>query len=241
MAGVVRVNGIVELKAGAPVCEDDDLCVSEPACPYVSRGGLKLAEALRVFDIHPINVTAIDIGASTGGFTDCLLQNGAAKVYALDVGYGQLDWKLRNDPRVVNIERVNVRTMDAEALGEKAGLVTVDVSFISLKLILPVATRFLDEDGKIICLVKPQFEAGRAQVGKKGVIKDSTVHEDVIRKVMGYGSAQGLRAVSLTASPIKGAKGNVEFLLLFVRSEDATPRLTDETIRSTVMATAQRP
>ena len=215
MAGIVSVDGIVVTKAGTQVSPEAEITVSENACPYVSRGGWKLAGALSSFDIDVSGLKVIDIGASTGGFTDCMLQKGAHKVYAIDVGYGQLDWKLRNDPRVVNIERQNIRLLEKDVITEQADLITIDVSFISLKLVLPVAVELLKSDGFLICLVKPQFEAGRRQVGKKGIVRDPVVHREVIDKVIAYGLENGLSAEGLITSPIEGAKGNKEFFLLF--------------------------
>ena len=217
MAGVVMVDGVVVSKAGTQVDPDADISISEVICPYVSRGGLKLAGALSTFGLDVNGILAIDIGASTGGFTDCLLQNGARKVYSIDVGYGQLDWKLRNDPRVVNMERINIRLLSEDAITEPADLITVDVSFISLKLVLPVAARLLKENGILVCLIKPQFEAGRRQVGKKGIVRDPAVHREVIKSVIAYGSDNGLSAKDVTASPIIGAKGNREFFLYLIK------------------------
>ncbi|MDR1135518.1 MAG: TlyA family RNA methyltransferase [Clostridiales Family XIII bacterium] len=217
MAGIVEVDGERVLKAGVMVSPLADINVKGPVCPYVSRGGLKLAGALDAFGLSVEAKIAVDIGASTGGFTDCMLQRGASRVYSIDVGYGQLDWKLRTDPRVVNMERVNIRLMDPGVVPEKAAIVTVDVSFISLKLVLPTAESLLSLDGHMICLVKPQFEAGRRQVGKKGIVRDSRVHKEVIHNVMGYARENGLAARALIPSPVRGAKGNIEFLMLLSR------------------------
>jgi 23S rRNA (cytidine1920-2'-O)/16S rRNA (cytidine1409-2'-O)-methyltransferase len=214
MAGVVLVNGERAPKAGMPVAADAEFSLVAPACPYVSRGGLKLEAALDGFGIDPAGAVAADIGASTGGFTDCMLQRGAKRVYAIDVGYGQLDWKLRNDVRVVNMERVNIRLMDESAVPEKADLVTIDVAFISLKLVFPVAAALMAGAGRMICLVKPQFEAGRMQVGKNGVVRDESVHAEVLQNVTAYALANGLCTRGVIPSPIKGAKGNTEFLML---------------------------
>jgi 23S rRNA (cytidine1920-2'-O)/16S rRNA (cytidine1409-2'-O)-methyltransferase len=214
MAGIVLVDGARAPKAGMPVAQDAEISLLAPACPYVSRGGLKLAAALDGFRIDPSGATVIDIGASTGGFTDCLLQRGARRVYAIDVGYGQLDWKLRNDARVTNMERVNIRLMNADAVPEKADLITIDVSFISLKPVLPVAVGLLAKGGAILCLVKPQFEAGREQVGKNGIVRDEKVRAATVQNVIAYGLENGLAACGQMPSPIKGAKGNIEFLLL---------------------------
>jgi 23S rRNA (cytidine1920-2'-O)/16S rRNA (cytidine1409-2'-O)-methyltransferase len=213
MAGVVLVDGARAPKPGMPVAPDAELALLAPACPYVSRGGLKLEAALDGFCVDPAGAVAIDIGASTGGFTDCLLKRGARKVYAIDVGYGQLDWKLRNDARVTNMERVNIRLLDADAIPEKADMITIDVSFISLKLVLPKAAALMAENGSILCLVKPQFEAGRAQVGKNGVVRDEGVRAEAVKNVIDYGAANGLISRGVLPSPIKGAKGNAEFLL----------------------------
>lgn len=222
MAGIVSVDGRMVDKAGTGIREDAEISVREDTCPYVSRGGLKLAKAITSFGLDLEGKVAVDIGASTGGFTDCMLKNGAGKVYAIDVGYGQLDWKLRNDPRVVNLEKVNVRYLDTGKIAEKADFITIDVSFISLKLVFPVAAVLLAGDGKLVCLVKPQFEAGREQVGKKGIIRDKAVHTEVIEKVIGYGASNGLYPQGLDFSPMTGAKGNIEYLLLFSKYDAGT-------------------
>ncbi len=214
MAGIVYVDGQRVDKAGTGIKEDAEIFIKEDTCPYVSRGGLKLAKAIRSFQISLEGVIAVDIGASTGGFTDCMLKNGAKKVYAIDVGYGQLDWKLRNDPRVVNMEKVNIRHLEMEKITEKMDFISIDVSFISLKLVFPIATKLLSDEGKLVCLVKPQFEAGREQVGKKGIIRDKVVHKEVIENVIKYGEANGLYPQGLDFSPMTGAKGNIEYLLL---------------------------
>jgi len=218
MAGIVYVDGERIDKAGTPVRADSEFTVKENLCPYVSRGGLKLEKALKEFDVDVIGAVCMDIGASTGGFTDCMLQKGASRVFSVDVGYGQLDWKLRNDARVINIEKTNIRYLDPDHIEERFDLITIDVSFISLKLVLPVAERLLKPDGSIICLVKPQFEAGRRQVGKKGIVRDEEVHKEVLSNVTEYGRANGLCDQGMTISPITGAKGNIEFLLIFRKS-----------------------
>jgi 23S rRNA (cytidine1920-2'-O)/16S rRNA (cytidine1409-2'-O)-methyltransferase len=220
MAGIVLVDGARAPKAGMPVARDAEIGLLAPACPYVSRGGLKLEAALDGFRVDPKDAVAIDIGASTGGFTDCMLKRGARKVYAIDVGYGQLDWKLRNDARVTNMERVNIRLLDTDTVPEKADLVTIDVAFISLKLVFPVAAALRAEDGDMICLVKPQFEAGRDRVGKNGIVRDESVHAAVIQSVIAYGLENGLRARGVIPSPIKGAKGNTEFLMLLDKEKE---------------------
>ncbi|MDO4868935.1 MAG: TlyA family RNA methyltransferase [Bacillota bacterium] len=218
MAGLVYVDGQRIDKPGTPVSETAKISVREDLCPYVSRGGLKLEKALKsfVFDLEGVN--AVDIGASTGGFTDCMLQNGASHVYCIDVGYGQLDWKLRNDPRVTNMEKCNIRYLDTSLIDRKIDFISIDVSFISLKLVFPVASELLSEEGSLVCLVKPQFEAGREQVGKKGIVRDPAVHEQVISNVIAYGEENGLYSHGLTFSPVKGTKGNIEYLL-FMRKK----------------------
>lgn len=220
MAGVVFVDGQRSDKAGNKIDVDSEIIVKEDACPYVSRGGFKLEKSIEKFGIELEDKVCVDIGASTGGFTDCMLQNGARKVYSIDVGYGQLAWKLRTDPRVVNIEKCNVRYLDPALVSEPADFISIDVSFISLKLILPVAARLLAEDGTMVCLVKPQFEAGREQVGKNGIVRDDDVHLQVIEKCIGYAAENGLVPYGLTFSPVKGAKGNIEFLLYVGKSEN---------------------
>lgn len=232
MAGVVWVDGQRIDKAGTPIDTEADIVVKNDVCPYVSRGGLKLEKALNLFDFSLEGAYAMDIGASTGGFTDCMLKNGAKKVYAVDVGYGQLDWKLRNDERVVNMEKVNIRYLDTALIKEKLDFISVDVSFISLKLIFPVARSVLAEHGSIVCLIKPQFEAGREQVGKKGIVRDGAIHEEVIKKVMGYAEENGLYPAHLTYSPVTGAKGNIEYLAYFVRKN--TNFSNDNTIKNVV-------
>jgi 23S rRNA (cytidine1920-2'-O)/16S rRNA (cytidine1409-2'-O)-methyltransferase len=216
LAGNVRVNGQAASKAGTPVPADAEVIVATPDHPYVGRGGLKLAHALDTFAIPVIGRTALDIGASTGGFTDVLLQRGAARVVALDVGHGQLDWKIRNDPRVDVIERKNARTLTLADLPPGRApfqIVTIDVSFISLRLILPVVPALLDAGADVIALVKPQFEAGRAEVGKGGIVRDPAVHARVLEEVAVAADALGLRRAGATESPIAGMEGNREYLL----------------------------
>jgi 23S rRNA (cytidine1920-2'-O)/16S rRNA (cytidine1409-2'-O)-methyltransferase len=220
MAGAVLVNGQVADKPGSAVDESSSLEVlSGPR--YVSRGGLKLEKALREFGLDVAGKVAIDVGASTGGFTDCLLQHGAARVYAVDVGYGQLDWKLRSDPRVVVMERANARYL-AE-LPERPELATMDLSFISIRLVVPAVAGLLREEAAIVSLVKPQFEAGRGQVGKGGVVRDAAVHRSVLSDLVEWGDAEGYGVRDLTISPIRGPAGNVEFLALVVPGEAAGP------------------
>ncbi len=208
LAGEVTVNGNRVDKAGALVADDAEIGLRAPL-KYVGRGGLKLEGALDAFQVDPRGKTCADIGASTGGFTDCLLQRGAARVYAIDVGYGQLAWKLRNDPRVVVMDRVNIRLLDA--LPELINLAVVDVSFISLTLVLPVVRRLLQPRGEIVTLIKPQFEAGRAQVGKGGIVRDARAHRAVIEKIVQHAAENDLRVRGICRSPIQGADGNVEF------------------------------
>ncbi|ADU51279.1 hemolysin A [Thermaerobacter marianensis DSM 12885] len=217
LAGRVRVDGRVVDKAGATVDPGAQIEVAGDPIPYVSRGGLKLEHALRTFNLTGAVQGAVcaDIGASTGGFTDCLLQHGARKVYAIDVGYGQLAWRLRQDPRVVVMERVNARYLAPSDLAEPVHLVTVDVSFISLRLILPAALGVLAPGGGVVALVKPQFEAGPADVGKGGVVRDPAVHRRVLEDVTAAADQLGLTLLGLTASPIRGADGNREFLALW--------------------------
>lgn len=221
MAGLVLVDGKLSDKAGTAVSSDAVIELQGNDCPYVSRGGLKLEKALRCFDISVKAFHCVDVGASTGGFTDCLLQNGAEKVYAVDVGYGQLAYKLRKDARVVCMEKTNFRYMQESDVPEKLDLACADVSFISLKLMFPVAARLLKAEGSFVCLIKPQFEAGREQVGKNGIIKDAAVHREVIHNVLGYSRENGLYAKGLDFSPVTGAKGNIEFLLYLTKDKNA--------------------
>ena len=213
MAGLIYVDGQRVDKPGTAVDIDSEVTVKEALCPYVSRGGLKLEKALKLYDFTLKDSVAVDIGASTGGFTDCMLKNGAKKVYAIDVGYGQLDWKLRNDSRVINMEKINIRYLDLDTIETPVDFISIDVSFISLKLVFPIATELLGDGGALVCLVKPQFEAGREQVGKKGIVRDPRVHVRVIENVIGYGKNNGLYTHGLTWSPVKGTKGNIEYLL----------------------------
>lgn len=213
MSGLVYVAGQKADKPGMSFDETCELEVRGAACPYVSRGGLKLEKALRDFGVNPTGYVCSDSGASTGGFTDCLLQQGAQKVFAIDVGYGQLDWKIRSDPRVVVMERTNVRYVTPEQLGEPLDLSVVDVSFISLRIVLPVIKTFLKEHaGQILCLIKPQFEAGKEKVGKKGVVRDPAVHKEVLDDFVALTKEIGFKILGLTFSPVKGPEGNIEFL-----------------------------
>ena len=212
MAGLVYVDGQKADKPGFSVGEDQSVELRGAACPYVSRGGLKLEKALRDFGVDVHGFVCSDSGASTGGFTDCLLQQGAVKVFAIDVGYGQLAWKIRNNPRVVCMERTNIRNVTPETLGEPLDLSVVDVSFISLKLVLPVIHSLLKPEGQVLCLIKPQFEAGKEKVGKKGVVRDPAVHREVLERFLETAKELGFTVKNLTFSPVKGPEGNIEFL-----------------------------
>jgi 23S rRNA (cytidine1920-2'-O)/16S rRNA (cytidine1409-2'-O)-methyltransferase len=219
LAGLVRVNGQPGSKAGTPVALDADLTLTTPDHPYVSRGGVKLAHALDVFGVDPAGRLALDVGASTGGFTDVLLRRGATAVVALDVGHRQLDWAIRNDPRVIVRERVNARALTSADVPQVVSLVTVDVSFISLRHILPALRPFLAPNADIVALVKPQFEAGRAEVGKGGIVTDPAVHDAVVARVIQEAEAAGLVCAGQTPSPITGATGNREFFVHLRRAE----------------------
>lgn len=219
MAGLVLVDGQKVTKAGAPVEEDSLLEVKGPAIPYVSRGGLKLEKAMKLWNIDLTGKICADIGASTGGFSDCMLQCGAAKVYAVDTGYGKLDWKIRTDPRVVALERTNARYLTHEQIPEALDFASVDVSFISLRLILPALRAVLTERGEVVCLVKPQFEAGRENVGKKGVVRDPKVHLEVLENFLTHAADNSFAVKALTFSPIKGPEGNIEYLGYLVSSD----------------------
>lgn len=219
MSGQVYVNGQKFDKAGDEVTDTDKIEVRGSQIPYVSRGGLKLEKALKVFPLDLHDKICCDFGASTGGFTDCMLMNGAKKVYAYDVGYGQLAWKLRTDERVINRERTNVRYLKPED-GEPADFISVDVSFISLSLILPVVKSFLKPMGEAVCLIKPQFEAGKDKVGKKGVVRDVAVHKEVIGSVISLCKANDLSVKGLDFSPVKGPEGNIEYLIYLKNEEN---------------------
>lgn len=220
MAGEVRVEGVLADKAGYPVREGAAVELSGGVLPFVSRGGLKLQRALEVFPIDLTGRVAADVGASTGGFTDCMLQHGAARVFAIDVGYGQLDWKLRSDPRVVVMERKNARFMEPDWFDTAPTFASIDVAFISLKLILPPLLFCLPVGSEAVALIKPQFEAGRAEVGKHGVVRDEAVHVRVCKEIMDFAHATGYSVCGLDASPITGPKGNIEFLLWLRREPE---------------------
>ena len=212
MSGQVYVDGQKADKPGISYEENVTLEVRGATCPYVSRGGLKLEKALRDFGVDPTGYVCSDSGASTGGFTDCLLQQGARKVFAIDVGYGQLDWKIRSDPRVMVMERTNVRYVTPEQLGEPLDLSVIDVSFISLRIVLPVIKTFLKPTGQVLCLIKPQFEAGKEKVGKKGVVREPETHREVLDHFLLLARELEFRVLGLTFSPVKGPEGNIEFL-----------------------------
>ena len=221
MAGQVYVNNQKVDKAGTEIKPEDTVEVRGNTLKYVSRGGLKLEKAMQVFPITLDGCVCMDVGASTGGFTDCMLQNGAAKVYSIDVGYGQLAWKLRCDERVVNLERTNFRYADRTIVPDEIDFASVDVSFISLSHILPVLHTLLREGGQAVCLIKPQFEAGREKVGKKGVVRDKAVHEEVVERIMTLTLASGFAVKGLDYSPVKGPEGNIEYLIWIEKSERA--------------------
>lgn len=233
MAGVVFVDGQKVDKAGTMIADTAKVSVTGDSIGYVSRGGLKLAKALQTFALDLTGKVMADIGASTGGFTDCALQNGAAKVFAIDVGYGQLAWSLRTDERVVNMERTNIRHVLPEQLGQPVEFVSIDVAFISLDKVLPAVTALLAEQASIVALIKPQFEAGREKVGKKGVVKDPAVHREVIEHVLAAAKELGLVPVALTFSPVKGPEGNIEYLVHLVNTPDAAA-IADDCIESVV-------
>ena len=233
MAGLVFIGQERYDKAGTMVSEDADIHVKGDTCPYVSRGGLKLEKSIKTWNIDLNGAVCMDIGSSTGGFTDCMLQNGAARVYALDVGTNQLAYSLRVDPRVVVMEKTNIRDLDTDNF-EKLDFISIDVSFISLNLVLPVASRLLKEGGELAALVKPQFEAGREKVGKGGIVRDKTVHREVIENVIKYAENAGLVPCGLSYSPITGAKGNIEYLLYMKKAAEAGSLLTSETVKQIV-------
>lgn len=219
MAGLVTVNAQKVTKAGTGIAETDIIEVKGPAIPYVSRGGLKLEKAIKLWGIDLKGKICADIGASTGGFSDCMLQFGAAKVYAVDTGYGKLDWKIRTDPRVVALERTNARYLTREQVPDPLDLASVDVSFISLRLILPALRNVIKDGGEAVCLIKPQFEAGRENVGKKGVVRDPAIHLQVLEHFLEYAKENSFSVKALTFSPIKGPEGNIEYLGHIVTSE----------------------
>lgn len=220
LEGIVYINEVRVDKPGEMVAEDSNIIIRGDKLPFVSRGGLKLDKAIKVFDIDVSNKICMDIGASTGGFTDCMLQNNAKFVYSIDVGYGQLAWKLRQDDRVKCMEKTNFRYVTFDNIGEYIDFFATDVSFISLEKILPVAYELLKENGSGVCLIKPQFEAGREEVGKKGVVRDKNIHIKVIDKIINFSKGLGFNIIGLDFSPIKGPEGNIEFLLYLTKDKD---------------------
>ena len=233
MAGSVYVNNQKFDKPGDTVSDDAEIEVRGSTLKYVSRGGLKLEKAMQLFPIDLNGKICMDIGASTGGFTDCMLRNGAQKVYSVDVGYGQLAWQLRQDPRVVNLERTNARYLTREQVPEEIDFFSVDVSFISLRIILPAVRPLLRDGGQAVCLIKPQFEAGREKVGKKGVVRDRAVHEEVVETICRFALENGYSVLGLTFSPVKGPEGNIEYLA-YLEKSDAPVHTADCTPHSVV-------
>ncbi len=220
MAGLVYVNGQKETKAGSSVKTEDCIELRGEKMPYVSRGGYKLAKAVTEFGLKLDECICMDIGASTGGFTDCMLMNGASKVYSIDVGYGQLAWKLRNDSRVINMERTNFRYVTREQITDEIDFASVDVSFISLRLIIPVMRQLLKVGGRAVCLIKPQFEAGKEKIGKNGVVREIETHYEVVKMIYDFVLENGFNVLNLDFSPIKGPQGNIEYLIFIEKSDD---------------------
>lgn len=239
MSGNVYVQGQKEDKAGSMFPETVSIEVKGSPLPYVSRGGWKLEKALHCFPICLEGKTCMDVGASTGGFTDCMLQNKAAKVFAVDVGHGQLDWKLRQDERVVCMEKTNIRYVTKEDIGEPIDFASIDVSFISLEKVFGPVHALLSDDGQVVCLIKPQFEAGRGQVGKKGVVRDPSIHREVIERVLSYAVTFGFSPRHLEYSPVKGPEGNIEYLLHLYKASDAAKGILEETVQALVEAAHQ--
>lgn len=224
MSGIVYVNDQKALKAGMTITEDDRIEV-RGGMEFVSRGGYKLKKAMQNFPITLQDKTCMDVGASTGGFTDCMLKNGARKVFCVDVGYGQLAWKLRSDDRVVNLERTNIRYVTQEQISDPIDFFSVDVSFISLRLVLPAVLPLLTENGQGVCLIKPQFEAGRERVGKKGVVRDVQTHIDVVQEITDFANENGFSVLGLDFSPIKGPEGNIEYLMYIQKGSGASVKV----------------
>ena len=238
MSGIVYVDGQKEDKAGTTFPEDVQIEVRGHTLPYVSRGGLKLEKALKCFDVSVEGKVCTDVGSSTGGFTDCMLQNGAVKVFAIDVGRGQLDWKLRQDDRVVCMEKTNIRYVKPEDLGEPIDFSSIDVSFISLTKVLGPIRDYLTEKGQIVALIKPQFEAGREKVGKKGVVREKSTHLEVISQIISYALSIGFRVLDLTSSPIKGPEGNIEYLVHLEKCDPSQAAVEDGIAVETVVSEA---
>lgn len=234
MAGLVFVDNNRVDKSGEKVKTSAEIIVKGNAIPYVSRGGLKLEKAMREFNLDLKDKVCMDVGASTGGFTDCMLKNGATKVFAIDVGYGQMAWELRTDPRVVCMERTNIRYVKEEDLGERADFSSIDVSFISLRLVLPVVWELLKDDGEVVALIKPQFEAGREKVGKKGVVRDPKVHKEVIERITGFAIEKGFKLKGLSFSPIKGPEGNIEYLAYLSKNRDNILDMSEDKLNSLI-------
>lgn len=234
MAGQIFIGTVCVDKAGTKVAIDADIHVKGNTLPYVSRGGLKLEKALTMYPLDLTDAVMVDIGASTGGFTDCALQNGARKVFAIDVGYNQLAWKLRQDSRVINMEKQNIRTVTPEQLGELSDFISIDVAFISLDKVLPVAVTLLKDSGSLVALIKPQFEAGRDKVGKGGIVKDKAVHKEVLDRILHVAEDAGLYLHGLTYSPIKGTEGNIEFLGFFTKQAANAIAITSELLDNVV-------
>lgn len=222
MAGDIFVDGMRVDKAGEKVKRSADIQFKGEALPYVSRGGLKLEKAIKKFSLDLKDKICLDIGASTGGFTDCMLQNGAKKVYSIDVGYGQFAWKLRVDPRVVCMERTNIRYVKPEDIGEYADFASIDVSFISLQKVFPAVLNLIKENGSIVALIKPQFEAGREKIGKKGVVREKSTHEEVINNIVNFVKKEGIKVIDIEYSPIKGPEGNIEYLIYITKDPEYT-------------------
>ena len=233
MSGQVYVNGQKSLKAGDNIKPDDKIEVRGEKMPFVSRGGYKLDKAMKSFELSLDGKICMDVGASTGGFTDCMLMNGAVRVYSIDVGYGQLAWKLRSDERVVNLERTNVRYITTEQVPDIVDFVSIDVSFISLGLVIPVLVPFLSDEAMMVCLVKPQFEAGKDKVGKHGVVRDPATHMEVLERAVGFAKNAGFGIVGLEFSPIKGPQGNIEYLMVLTR-KDPELSVSSEEIKALV-------
>lgn len=236
MAGKIFVDGHRVDKAGEKVSTDAEIIFRGEENPYVSRGGLKLAKAMEEFSIDLNNKVCMDIGASTGGFTDCMLQNGASKVFSVDVGYGQFAWKLRTDERVVCMERTNIRYVTPEDIGDLLDFASIDVSFISLTKIMEATKNLLKDTGYVVALIKPQFEAGREKVGKKGVVRDKNVHIEVVTKIVEHLQKNELRVVGLSYSPIKGPEGNIEYLVYFTKDKEATSTFENSQIEEVINA-----
>ncbi len=236
MAGKVFVDGQRVDKAGAKVSVTSNIEFKGDTIPYVSRGGLKLEKAMKEFPLVLEGKICMDIGASTGGFTDCMLQNGAKKVFSVDVGYGQFAWKLRTDERVVCMERTNIRYVTPEDIGEKLDFASIDVSFISLKTIMPATINLLKDDGEVVALIKPQFEAGREKVGKKGVVREESTHKEVVNSIVNYLLDHDLNVLGVSYSPIKGPEGNIEYLVYFTKDKEKVSNFKMEDIEKVVSA-----